>query len=332
MFIPYRLLGLLITTLYQTLACFREDQTLSLPGTRIDLGGYALHLTVIQPEQPQLETALPHPTLVLDHSLGGVEGYLLAEHLAQLGRVCIYDRAGYGWSDRSPQPRHSDSIVTELNTLLTRAQIAPPYILIGDSFGSYNMRLYAHRFPEKVSGLVLTDGLHESGMLSMPLPLVILKLVFISGFLMSVLGSIFGIVRLLKICTVFELLKPELRKFSAIEVARVKRSFCRPKHWLTMAQELWGINRSGQQVSEAKDLGCLPIVNIKADSFFRPAFWTIFMPLKSANLLRDRMHNQLMKLSSQTVQLQAQRSGHFVWIDEPELIAKAIELVMKKAK
>ncbi|MEO0538250.1 MAG: alpha/beta hydrolase [Cyanobacteria bacterium P01_A01_bin.123] len=329
MFIPYRLLVLLVTTLYQTLACLREDQT-SPPGTRVDIGGYALHLNVIEPKQLQAETAPPRPTLVLDHSLGGVEGYLLTEHLAQFGRVCIYDRAGYGWSDRSPQPRQSASIVAELDTLLTRAHIAPPYILIGDSFGSYNMRLYAHRFPEKVSGLVLTDGLHESGMLSMPLPLVILKLVFISGFLMSVLGALFGIIRLLKVCAIFELLKPELRKFPAVEVARVKRSFCRPKHWLTMAQELWGINRSGQQVSEAKDLGNLPIVSIKANSFFQPAFWTILIPLKSANSLRDRMHEQLMKLSSKTVQLQAQKSGHFVWIDEPELIAEAVEILLKK--
>lgn len=43
-----------------------------------------------------------------------------------------------------------------------------PYLLVGDSLGSYHMRLYAHRYPEKVAGLVLTDGLHEAEMLRIP--------------------------------------------------------------------------------------------------------------------------------------------------------------------
>ncbi|MEL6787441.1 MAG: hypothetical protein AAFO76_08545, partial [Cyanobacteria bacterium J06607_15] len=37
------------------------------------------------------------PTVVLDHSLGGIEGYFLIEAIAKLTRVCIYDRPGYGW-------------------------------------------------------------------------------------------------------------------------------------------------------------------------------------------------------------------------------------------
>ena len=34
----------------------------------------------------------------------------------------------------------------ELNLLLTKADIQPPYILVGNSFGSYNVRLYAKLF------------------------------------------------------------------------------------------------------------------------------------------------------------------------------------------
>lgn len=66
----------------------------------------------------------------------------------------------------------------ELDTLLHKAGIKPPYLLVGDSFGSYNMRLYAHQFPEKVVGLVLTDGLHQSGMLQMSVALRDLQLFF----------------------------------------------------------------------------------------------------------------------------------------------------------
>nr|WP_254923771.1 alpha/beta hydrolase [Pseudanabaena sp. SR411] len=82
----------------------------------------------------------------------------------------------------------------ELDILLTQSQIEPPYILIGDSFGSYNMRLYAHLFPQNVVGLILTDGLHEVGMLNMPIQLNAIKLFFLSGFLISIFGSAFGII------------------------------------------------------------------------------------------------------------------------------------------
>lgn len=163
MLLSIQVLLVVATTLYQAIAVWRENQQLP-PGQFVDLGGYRLHLYVIGQSSSQ-------PTIVLDHSLGGMEGYLLVDQLAQFGQVCIYDRAGYGWSDPSPYPRTSQQVVTELDALLTQARIQPPYLLIGNSFGSYNMRLYAHRFPEKPCGLVLTDGLHETGMLTMPIQL-----------------------------------------------------------------------------------------------------------------------------------------------------------------
>lgn len=45
------------------------------------------------------------------------------------------------------------------------------------------MRLYAHQFPEKVVGLVLTDGLHQSGMLQMSVALRGLQLFFCQDLL-----------------------------------------------------------------------------------------------------------------------------------------------------
>ncbi|MGL5080567.1 MAG: alpha/beta fold hydrolase [Microcoleaceae cyanobacterium] len=323
MLIDIRVFLLGITTLYQTIACYFEDRV-SPPGQRFDIGGYSLHLYSKGNSDPT------HPTIVLDHSLGGIEGYFLIEELAQLGRVCIYDRAGYGWSDRSPYPRTSQQIVLELDALLNRANIEPPYILVGDSFGSYNVRLYAYSFPEKVVGMVLTDGLHEAGMLKMPIQLKALKLFFISGFFMSVLGTVLGIVRVLKTLGVFELVKPELRQLSKLDLSYVKRSFCRPKHWITMSQELLNLDRSGRQVSIAQQFGEMPIVSIKAKSFFKPSLWTWAIPLRSANQLREQMHPELLKLSENSSQLQADESSHFVWVDQPRVIINAVRLIQEK--
>ncbi len=245
----------------------------------------------------------------------------------QKGEWCR-DRAGYGWSDHSPYPRTSQQIVQELDTLLMQAGIEPPYILVGNSFGSYTVRLYAHLFPQKVAGIVLTDALHETGMLKMSVPLQALKLFFISGFVMSILGSMLGIIRLLNVFGVFELFKPELRHFSQDSRNWVKRSFCRPKHWITMSREMINLDKSARQVSIAKLLGAVPIVSIKANSFFKPSFWTLFIPLKGANQLREKMHAELWNLSTEYLQVEASKSGHFVWIDQPDVIVDAVRTVL----
>jgi hypothetical protein len=78
------LLFLTATTLYQAIAVLQENRE-PPPGQRIDLGGYQLHCCTLGEGSP---------TFVLDHSLGGIEGYFLIEKLAKLGRVVIYDRAG----------------------------------------------------------------------------------------------------------------------------------------------------------------------------------------------------------------------------------------------
>ncbi|MEO1185552.1 MAG: alpha/beta hydrolase, partial [Cyanobacteria bacterium J06636_27] len=305
MHLPINYIILIATTIYQIIATWIEDKQ-PPPGQLIDIGGYKLHLYTMGKSRP---------TVILDHSLGGIEGYLLIEEIAKIARVCIYDRAGYGWSERSPHQRSSEQIVQELDTLLNHTGIEPPYILIGDSFGSFNVRLYTHTFPEKVVGMVLTDGLHETGMLNMPFSLTVLKLFFASGFLMSILGSISGIIRLLKNIKAFEFIKPELRKFPQNNLNSIKRSFCRAKHWITMVQEILTLDISARQVSKANQFGDLPIVSIKADSFFKPSIWTFVLPLKAADQLREKMHAELLKLSSDCIQLQAPRSDHFVWVD-----------------
>jgi len=317
--IPIQWLILLFTTSYHGLARWWDTKTYQPPGQRIDIGGYKLHL---------YSKGQGKPTVIIDHSLGGIDGYFLIDKIAKLTQVCIYDRAGYGWSDSSPKSRSTQEIVQELDSLLNLAGIQPPYILVGDSFGSYNVRFYAHQFPEKVVGIVLTDGLHEVAMLKMPLMLRGLKLFFLSGFAMSILGSILGIVRILGTIGIFELLKKELRQFPPKTRQQVKRSFYHYRHWLTMWRELWNLDRSSYQVSQVKSLGNIPLVSIKASTFFKRSIWNFYMPMQAADTLRDQMHAELLKLSSNCTQIAATRSSHFVWVDEPEIIVAAIQTIL----
>lgn len=203
---------------------------------------------------------------------------------------------------------------------------------MGNSFGSYNVRLYAYYFPDKVCGVILTDGLHEKGMLNLLWSLKLLKLFFLSGFLISTFGAMLGLIRLLGNCQVFELIKPQLKKIDHETLILVKRSFYFPKHWLTMAREMWNLETSAIQLKQASNLGNIPLISIKSAAFFKPTFLTFFLPLKAADKLRDTMHIELLKLSSDATQIVASNSSHFVWVDEPEVIIKAVEILVKKYK
>ncbi|MBW4671900.1 MAG: alpha/beta hydrolase [Cyanomargarita calcarea GSE-NOS-MK-12-04C] len=319
----FKLIFFLCITSYHLIASQYEKLNIKPLGKLIDVGGHKLHFYC---------AGEGNTTVIVDHSLGGIEGYLLVEELALITKVCIYDRAGYGWSQSSLKPRTSEQIVQELHIVLKKAEIEPPYILLGNSFGSYNMRLYAHHFPKEVVGMVLTDGLHESLMLKMPISLQILKLFFTISFGIASIGAALGIVRFLGMLGTFEFLKKELRKFSPASLKAVKQSFYGAKHWLTMFREMWNLNLSGKQVQKANDFGNLPVINIKAANFLKPKFGIIEFSIPPADKLRDKMQSELLMLSTDCQKKSAQKSGHFVWVDQPEIIAQAVKELLDKLK
>jgi pimeloyl-ACP methyl ester carboxylesterase len=100
---------------------------------------------------------------VFDSGLGGMslDWSLVQPALGQTTQVCVYDRAGMGWSDPGPQPRTPGQIARELHTLLTNAGIPGPYILVGHSLGGKNVRMFALQHPDEVAGMVLVDARSE---------------------------------------------------------------------------------------------------------------------------------------------------------------------------
>ena len=124
----------------------------------IDVGGYRLFLRC------EGEGA---PAVVLDAGLGDCTSngawQSVESRVAAFTRVCSYDRAGLGRSDPGPAPRTGGRIVEELRALLNAAGIAPPYVLVGHSFGGATMRLFAAHHPGEVAGLVLVDAMNEEG-------------------------------------------------------------------------------------------------------------------------------------------------------------------------
>jgi pimeloyl-ACP methyl ester carboxylesterase len=59
-------------------------------------------------------------------------------------------------------PRTAAQSVTELHTLLQNAGEKPPYVLVGHSFGGTNVRIFAHRYPGEIVGILLADTGNEN--------------------------------------------------------------------------------------------------------------------------------------------------------------------------
>jgi pimeloyl-ACP methyl ester carboxylesterase len=113
------------------------------------------------------------PTVVLEsgHPDGaGVSDFGQTEFarvLAARTRVCAYDRAGWGASDPAPdEPRTADHVIGDLRALLRAANLDPPYVLVGSSFGGMIVTYYAHTHPDDVAGVVLLDVPAPSAALS----------------------------------------------------------------------------------------------------------------------------------------------------------------------
>lgn len=102
-------------------------------------------------------------TVVFESGLGSdwTSWDMVAGEVSLGARVFAYSRPGYGRSDPSTTPRDAAHIVEELRALLAAQGYAPPYVLVGHSFGGTYMELFAKAHPEEVAGLVLVEPRHR---------------------------------------------------------------------------------------------------------------------------------------------------------------------------
>jgi len=156
------LLGLVVVLLvlavagaiYQAIATERAERAYPPPGEMVDVGGYSLHINCV---------GQGSPTVVLDGGSGewSAQWVRVQREVSDTTRVCAYDRAGMGWSEMGPDPRDAKQVTSELHTLLNKAGIEGPYVLVGHSFGGMYMQTYAARYPDEVAGVALVDSSTE---------------------------------------------------------------------------------------------------------------------------------------------------------------------------
>jgi hypothetical protein len=120
-------------------------------GDAVDVGGRHMYVEC---------SGSGSPTVLLEAGFGGTSNNW-ATVLPELGRTtrtCAYDRAGLGASDPIPGVHDAGDEIKDLERLLDRARIKPPYVLVGHSYGGLLARLFAYAHPDQTGGIVLVDA------------------------------------------------------------------------------------------------------------------------------------------------------------------------------
>jgi pimeloyl-ACP methyl ester carboxylesterase len=248
----------------------------------VDLGGRRLYIKCSG------EARAGMPVVVMDAGMGSTSAdwSSVEPNVSQFARVCSYDRAGVGKSDRAPQPRTSQDIVNDLHNLLAKAGLNPPYVLVGHSLGGMNARLYASEYPKEVVGMVLVDSTHEDE----------------NDRMLAVLP-------------------PEILKKA------------KPEDMIIRSAEDIDFNRSVAQIRAANWHSDIPLIVLtRGSATFNPNDYAVPSLAPKFEQIRLELQKELVRCSSRGRQIIAEKSGHYIQRDQPELVIDAIRQVLEEAQ
>lgn len=321
------LLGtVLLGVLYQALGRRQDARRYPPPGRYVTVGGRRLHL---------VDQGEGQPTVVLEAGIAAssVSWRPIQEVLARETRVCSYDRAGLGWSDSPSAPLTAEEMARELRRLLTAAEVPGPYVLVGHSYGGLLARLFAIQFPEDVAGLVLVDPvplrdwapltpaqqarlergirLSRRGAWLTHLGLVRLGTALAMSGLRSVPTMIARVSGSGKGASVTQRLAREVGKLPPDLWPVVRAHWCHPKSFQSMANHLSALPASAAVTLAAGALPDVPVIVL------------------TASHASDAVRDEHRTLGEQWI---ASRSGHWIQLDEPELVLQAVRDVLAKVR
>jgi|SRR5580658_8942785 pimeloyl-ACP methyl ester carboxylesterase len=282
------------------------------PGEMIDVGGRRLHL---------LRRGEGAPTVILEAGGGGgssTQDWPLLHRVAPYAHVLSYDRAGLGWSDPPSSPKTINGIAGDLDALLTSAEESAPYVLVGSSFGGLLTRAFCRRFPEKVAGAVFLDACDEAKYyptMQRELPFYVAELVREAG--KAERGDLLAEAE----PAISAALGPDEMTKSGMRHVLTLRS-----HFEAALDDLETITRAQPDEMACGvpgSLGDRPLIVLSAGkSAARPEWvegWT-------------EAQERLARLSLRGVHIVARNSGHSIALENPKLVAAAIEAVVRAVR
>jgi pimeloyl-ACP methyl ester carboxylesterase len=275
------------------------------------------------------------PTVIFESGIAATSQNWLRvqQSVAGYTRAVSYDRGGLGWSSSCDSERTPSNIARELRELLQLADIPGPYVMVGHSFGGLVVRRFATLFQDEVVGVVLVDPMRieEWPPVNESQRALLERGIRMAGFGVPV--ARFGLARLATTSLLCRSGKAS-RAFSraagnggihvmqriTCEVGKMPREvwpivaahWASPKYYQGLAAHLQAVPATVTEMHTAEAVDGVPIV--------------LLTPGTAVPLCSER----LSRIGTAVRQVIAERSGHWVHLDEPELVLETIRSMIEQ--
>lgn len=234
--------------------------------------------------------------------------YHLQNELSSVAETIIYERPGYGWSDSTSRSRSIDVVTNEMGKVLDEVSENQSFIFVGHSMAALEIISYAQKYPEKVDGIVLMDGVHPEYASNMESSTPIS--IYLTKFLNNT-GS-------LRLLSNFNFFQDNLVQGEHLpdQVKAEGVLFTLDRLWNeTMIREREAIPENGKKLSKAGNVGNIPLVVFSASE----------NPMDGWN----KSQEILPEISKSAKQIWIDTNNHSIHHEEPEIIVREIRNLVK---
>ena len=186
----------------------------------------------------------------------------------------------------------------DLYTLLSKASLKPPFVIVAHSAGGFTARLFATRYPQEVAGMVLVDSSHPD---QYPRWRAVL---------------------------------PAKTSNENPDLAKLRAGLEDSDNKNIPVEGGVDMVASAEQVRATGKLGSIPLVVLSSSPDNHsgyPAGLPEDLYVQLAQVW-SALQKDLLGLSTNSSQVVAQRSGHYIQYFEPELVITAIQSVLKQVQ
>jgi pimeloyl-ACP methyl ester carboxylesterase len=202
----------------------------------------------------------------------------------------------------------------ELHKLLHNARIDPPYILVGHSMGAYDIRLYTSLFKDEVAGIVFVDGCHPDQLQRFPPGPNAMNPGWIREGEFLELTTPLGLPRLLGYCGDEAALRAAECTFNDARENAVERKTFRENAAMAKGTTL---------------RTTLPVMVISHDPTLRNSSLPPDID-RETNLAWEKMQEELSHLSTISELIVANRSGHYIQHDRPDIVVSSTRQIVDR--
>lgn len=304
----------IIGFVYEQVSRLIEENNHPPGGMFTDVGGHKLHY---------MKKGDTSPTVVFESGLGegAVSWFKIQDKVSEYAATISYDRAGIGWSERGDNPKSVSAISGDLEKLLENADAKKPYVIVLHSFAGLTLRDFITKNSKDISGLIFVDASHPDQFNRLPKKE--------GGDSKEDLGFIVGLMNEFGIVRLFS--DHQYSNTKASNPVNLRLNALSHQSISATMEEMQNFNSIAADAGKISTFGDIPLVVITGASPQRWKKEASSDARKNSASIWMNLQKDLLNLSSNSTHIIANKSGHFVQMDEPEIIIQEIKKMLDKS-